>query len=229
MILKTHKKMTRSLLTTNGRITYSRYVLRPADPESRGRLLELEGSNTVIPLDCALHVKGLPFKMSVSMMLEVAFYATVLDSYQAAEEIIGKIYGTPINDDTIRLVVNYIGKAVFEADCRVADECMEQLESGKLSHPVDKNGILYLETDGAALNTRFKDENGSTWRENKLGLAFSSDNIYTWKGKNGKLCHQIEKREYISYIGSVTEFKKTLLCTCATEWLWAVQGDSTAQ
>lgn len=208
MILRTHKRMARSLLTTDGKIVYSRYVLRPADPVSRERLLEMDGASTVIPLDCALRVNGLPFKMTASMMLEIAFYVAALGSYQAAEEIIGKIYGTAVNDDTIRLVANHIGKAVFEADCRAAEECMEQLEKGRLSQPSDKNGILYLETDGAALNTRFRDENGSTWRENKLGLAFSSDNIYTWKDKNGKSCHQIQKREYISYIGSVTEFKK---------------------
>ena len=200
--------MTRSLLTTDGKITYSRYVLRPADTDSREKLLETDRATTVIPLDCALRVNGLPFKMTVSMMLEVAFYATVLDSYQAAEEIIGKIYGVVVNDDTIRLVANHIGKAIFEADCRAADECMEQLEKSGLSYPMNKNGVLYLETDGAALNTRLQDENGSTWRENKLGLAFSSDNIYTWKDKKGKDCHQIQKREYISYIGSVAEFKK---------------------
>lgn len=171
MILRTHKKMTRSLLTTDGKIVYSRYVLRPAEPGSRKNLLKIDRTNTVIPLDCALHINGLPFKMTVSMMLETAFYATVLDSYQAAEEIIGKIYGTPVNDDTIRLATNHIGKAVFEADCQAAEECMEQLEKGWLSYPSDTNGIPYLETDGAALNTRFQDENGSTWRENKLGLA----------------------------------------------------------
>ena len=96
----------RSILTTDGKITYSRYVLRPADSSSREKLLELDGANTVIPLDCALRVNRLPFKMTVSIMLEAAFYAAVLDSYQAAEDIIGKIYGTPVNDDTIRLVVN---------------------------------------------------------------------------------------------------------------------------
>lgn len=93
MILRTHKKMARSLLTTDGKVVYSRYVLRPADASSRERLQKIDGANTVIPLDCALRVDGLPFKMTVSMMLEVAFYASVLDSYQAAEEIIGKIMG----------------------------------------------------------------------------------------------------------------------------------------
>lgn len=54
---------------------------------------------------------------------------------------------------------NHMEKAVFEADCRIANECIGQLESGRLSYPADKNGILYLETDGAALNMRFRDEN----------------------------------------------------------------------
>lgn len=200
--------MQRSLLTTDGKISYSRYVLRPVDSESKKRLFDLDGASTVIPLDCALHVNELPFKMSVSMMLEVAFYAISMDSYQAAEEIIGKIYDTPVNDDTIRLIVNHIGKIVFDEDCRIANECMDKFENGKLLYPADRNGILYLETDGAALNTRFKDDNGSTWRENKLGLAFTSDDIYTWKNKKGKPCHQINRREYISYIGGVEEFKK---------------------
>ena len=62
-------------------------------------------------------------------------------------------------------------------------------------------------TDGAALNTRIKDDNGSTWRENKLVIAFTNKNIRYWKNKKGILCHRIVKREYISYIGSVEKFK----------------------
>lgn len=211
MILRTHKKMSRSLLTTDGRIVYSRYVLRPADAVSKKKLFDLDGASTVVPLDCALHVDRLPFKMTVSMMLEAAFYAVTLDSYQAAEEIIEKIYGTPINDDTIRLVVNYIGEIVFEEDCRVAEEHMHRFETGRLACPADVDGVLYLEADGAALNTRTKNEDGSTWRENKLGLAFTSHNIYRWKNKKGQPCQQLCRREYISYIGSVSEFKKHFL------------------
>lgn len=203
--------MRRSILTTDGKISYSRYVLRPADSESQKRLFDIDGGSTVIPLDCALRVNGLPFKISVSMMLEIAFYAISMDSYQAAEDIIGKIYGTPVNDDTVRLVVNHLGKIVFDEDCRIADECMGQFEGCRLSHPADKDGILYLETDGAALNTRLKDDNGSTWRESKLGLAFTSDDIYTWKNKKGEACHRINRRGYISYIGGVAEFKKHFL------------------
>jgi hypothetical protein len=74
--------------------------------------------------------------------------------------------------------------------------------------------VLYIETDGAALNTRHADDNNSTWRENKLGVVFSSDNIHSWTNKHGERQHKIQKREYTSYIGSVTEFKKHLFA-CA--------------
>jgi len=64
------------------------------------------------------------------------------------------------------------------------------------------------------LNTRTKDDAGSTWRENKLGEIFSSDNIYYWTDKKGKRQHKIQKKEYVSYVGSVNEFKKHLFA-CA--------------
>ena len=67
------------------------------------------------------------------------------------------------------------------------------------------------ETDGSAVNTRTQDENGSTWRENKLAIFFSTDNSYQWKNKKGELCRRIEKKEYVSYIGSVSEFKKHVM------------------
>jgi hypothetical protein len=77
-------------------------------------------------------------------------------------------------------------------------------------------GSLYIAPapDGAALNTRQKDETGSTWRENKLGEVFSSDYIRWWTDKHGKPQHTITRKEYVSYIGPAEEFKKHLLA-CA--------------
>jgi hypothetical protein len=120
-----------------------------------------------------------------------------------------------INDDTIRKVTNFIGKAVFRKDCQLAEEASGRLNCGKLSFPArKKKGILYIEVDGAALNTRYRDETGSSWRENKLGVVFSSDNIHTWTNQKGERRHQIHKREYVAYLGEACEFKKHLLA-CA--------------
>lgn len=191
-----------------------RMVLRPADRGSRQKLFSVYGVKSVVPLDICLGIDGLPCKMSIDMMLKCAFWAQNQCSYQLAEETMKKVFGYMVNDDTIRQVTNFIGKLVFDEDCRMAEEAWRLLESGKMGCPCNKSGVLYLEFDGAALNTRIRDADGSTWRENKLGIVFSSDKIYHWKGCDGKEHHQVRQREYISYIGSVSEFKKHCLA-CA--------------
>ena len=45
-------------------------------------------------------------------------------------------------------------------------------------------------------------------------MVFSSDNIYTWTNHKGEKLRQLNKREYIAFIGAATEFKKHLLA-CA--------------
>jgi hypothetical protein len=172
-------------------------------------LMANEGITSIVPMDYYLGILGLPFKMTVDAMLEVAFWAQNQSSYQAAEEALLKAVGIRVNDDTVRLVANCIGSRVFEKDCESAEMAYKKLISGKLSFPESKKpGVLYIETDGAALNTREKDNDGSTWRENKLGVVFSSDNIHFWTDQKGARQHRIEKREYVSYVGGVDEFKK---------------------
>ncbi|MCL2147715.1 MAG: hypothetical protein FWH52_07910, partial [Synergistaceae bacterium] len=53
-----------------------------------------------------------------------------------------------------------------------------------------------------------------SWRENKLGEVFTSKDIRYWTNHKGERQHQIMRKEYISYVGAATEFKKHLLA-CA--------------
>ena len=177
-------------------------------------MLAAEGVKSVAPLDCYLGIAGLPFKMTVEMMLRLAYWAQNQCSYQAAEKTVSDIDGIYVNDDTIRLVTNHIGGIVFAEDWRRAEEAYSLLDSGRLPYTRNKKGVLYIQTDGAALNTRHRNNDGSTWRENKLGVVFSSDNIREWTDRHGDRQHKIQKREYTSYIGGVSEFKKLLL-SCA--------------
>ena len=214
MKLKTDKQYAKSVISTNGKLHFSRYLLRPVGKESVQRLYETEGVKAVAPLDCYLGIANLPFKMTVDAMLNVAYWAQNQCSYQRAEEALKKVMGVFINDDTVRQVANYIGGLVFEEDCRRAQESEALLFSGKTHFARRKKGILYIEADGAALNTRHKDNEGSTWRENKLGIVFSSDNVYSWTDGKGVRQRQLRKREYVSYIGSADEFRKHL-AACA--------------
>jgi hypothetical protein len=190
-------------------------LLRPVGKENIQRLHDAEGIKAVAPLDCWLGIEKLPFKMTIGAMLRAAYWAQNQCSYQRAEIAFKQATGVFINDDTVRLATNYIGNLVFNEDCRRAQESAELLMSGKLPYTRARKGVLYIETDGAALNTRHKDNDGSTWRENKLGVVFSSDNIRSWTDKRGRRQRKIGKREYVSYVGSASEFRKHLIACAA--------------
>ena len=214
MTLRTHAKNEITVLTTRGKMTFSRYLLIPQDHESRKRLMELSNRKSIAPLDCFLGFAGLPFKISPAAMLNIAYWAQNQGSYQRAEEAISDIMRINVNDDTIRLVTNFVGGIVFRNDRARAEAAIKFLDSGKMNFPMDKNGVVYILADGAALNTRLKNKDGSTWRENKLGEVFNSTDFYHWTDKHGKKQRRILKKEYISYIGSSSEFRKHLLA-CA--------------
>lgn len=74
-----------------------------------------------------------------------------------------------------------------------------------------KEGRLYIITDGSQVNTRVEDEKGTTWKEMKLGLIFCDKDVI--KRNDGS--HIIVKKEYVSYFGSVEEFKKFVFAAAA--------------
>ena len=165
-------------------------------------------------MDITLGIDVLPFKMTREMMCEVSFWAQNQTSYKAAEEIIYKVHGVLIGTTTIRSIADCVGKIIFEEDTKIANEIYGNMNT--IEYTNKKRGLLYIQMDGAALNTRTKDKDGSSWRENKLGMVFSSDNIRITINKKGEKSSKILKKEYTSYVGSVSEFKKYLFA-CAVK------------
>ena len=210
-MLKTQAKNDITIMTTLGKMSYSRYLLIPRNAQSKTLLHKLAGVKSIVPMDSYLGLSGLPFKITPAAMLKIAYWAQNQSSYRRAENAISEALHIDVDNDTIRNVTNFVGDMVFRNDCTRADEAFRALESGKLKYPQSTNGVIYIQTDGAALNTRLKDESGSTWRENKLGEVFTSKDIRYWTDHKGNRQHQILRKEYVSYVGSVTEFKKHLL------------------
>ena len=206
--LKHKEKRSKTILTLEGQVTFSRAVYVPTDKESAELLLELHGLKTVAPLDIALGLNNLPFKISVAMMLDIARRSINAHSYEELQSSYLKDWHIKISDDQIRVVTNYLGRIVYEHDCLQREEALEHLKKGVSKHGV-KSGELYVEMDGAMFNTRYQ-ENGSTWKENKLGLVFSSRNVTHFKTAKGKEYHKILSREYISFVGSADTFKEHL-------------------
>ena len=212
MTLKNDKRRTCCIVTVKGELSITRTALRPKDKESQVRLLAAEKAKSVIPLDSLLRIDDLPFKMTREMMCEVAFWGQNQSSYRSASEVITKVYGISISSEMVRQVTDYVGSIIFKKDEREANIAYEGLLGMKYTNARD--GIFYIQTDGAAINTRIKDNDGSTWRENKLGMVFSSGNIRKSANKKGESTSKILKKEYTSYVGGVQEFKKHLF-SCA--------------
>jgi hypothetical protein len=212
IVLNNNKKEKRKIITTQGELTINRTILRPSDKSSLEKLIRETNMRCIVPMDIELGIDRLPYKMTREMMSEVAFWAQNQSSFKAAEMVVKKIYGITVNSETIRQVSDYVGKIVFDEDDRNAE--FEYSNIDKISFSKSKKGIIYIQVDGASLNTRQKDNDGSTWRENKLGMVFASDHIRVYTNKKGEKINKITKKEYTSYIGSVEGFKKHIFA-CA--------------
>jgi hypothetical protein len=99
-----------------------------------------------------------------------------------------------------------VGRKVCEEDTRRV--CPIEQTMDKIPDKPEREGIVYIMADGAAINTRLKDEQGSSWRENKLGLVFSSADLR--KRKDG-VTHDMLKKEYMPCLGWAEQFKGYLL------------------
>ena len=159
-------------------------------------------SKLIIPLDEYLGIDKLPFKVSLKMMMEIAFWGQNQPSFQKASEIIYRVHGIRISYVTVMNITKYVGKSVYDYNYNISLNIWNNRANMDISI-AKKKGTLYIQADGAAVNTRIEDENGSTWKENKLGIFFSDDDMYKRKDKSNIINH----KEYVSYIGNVDTFK----------------------
>jgi predicted transcriptional regulator len=233
--LRKWKKFERSLISTYGKVNIERTALIPATADDAKKMALLSSEKMIFPLDDALGISRLPFKVSVHAMLEIAYWVQEIPSYNRALVMLKRNTEINVNVETMRAVANTIGSIIFNKDVACANKVWDDLNSAKLNFPRfrdRKEHILYIETDGSMIPVRkqsvghtteangkkeeFSSENSddnerkSVWVENKLAMVFGSDNYKEWENKKGEMQHTIGKREYISYIGSVEEFKKHL-------------------
>lgn len=135
-------------------------------------------------------------------MIEIAFWGQNQPSFQKASKIIERVLGIEISSNNVLKITEYIGKLVFDYNYNKAVEIWNDRANIDMSSKA-KKGTLYIQADGAAINTRIEDENGSTWKENKLGIFFSESDMYKRKDKSNIINH----KEFVAYIGSVDTFR----------------------
>ena len=196
-----------------GKITIYRTVLQIVGD------IDLEKHNLksklIVPLDEYLGIDKLPFKVSLKMMIEIAFWGQNQPSFQKAKEIIKRVHNINISPDMILKITKYVGKLVYNHNYNIALNIWNNRANIDMTI-TKKKGTLYIQADGAAVNTRIEDENGSTWKENKLGIFFSDDDMYKRKDKSNIINH----KEYVSYIGNVETFKMLVFAKAVELKYW---------
>ena len=238
MVLKRDKRTYREILTTEGYIRYNRYRLYAVNEvgyeDSVDRCRQLYGTSSVYPLDMFLGIDKTPFKMTVDMALRIAKIGASTSSYEEASRRLMEDFELTMSDDTIRKVVDYVSKIVLEDDIirskeTVKDYDLKNVRAAKRGRRPNNGFTLYVQADGAMLNTRITEANArekgakkdvSSWKENKLGVVFRSDDLIELSDKDddGRTIYRIGKRGYICSTQGVDTFRERLL------WLMIENG-----
>ena len=212
MILKNKGYNYRELITILGKIRYRRTLLAPVGKESVTALATIQKEKYVCPLDLAIGVNNLPFKITPKMMIAIAKEAIRSTSYESAAQIIQEHYRVKIGTANVRFVTDYVGSVVYEDDKARANAAREAhaVRIDKRKKHRRSNDVLYLEMDGAMVNTRVQTED-SSWKECKIGLAFHSSDIRAYRTDCGEIRRQILQKRIVGYIGNYNIFKYHLL------------------
>lgn len=161
----------------------------------------------------------MPFKVSIRAMIEIAFWGQNQPSFQKASNIIYRIHNVKISYVTVMNITEFIGKLIYDYNYNNALDIWNKRTNLKIN-TINKKGTLYIQADGAAVNTRIEDENGSTWKENKLGIFFAENDMYKRKDKSNIINH----KEYVSYIGSVDTFRILVLAKAVELEYWKYEN-----
>jgi hypothetical protein len=157
------------------------------------------------PGDAVYGIEQLDHRVTRALAIETAFFAQNQVSFGRAAEIIKRVYQIDISRETVRAIAVETGQKTFEKDTLEAEQLLANIQNIEADTKVE--GTVYIMPDGASVNTRIKDENGSTWRENKTAIAFSSKDMI--KRKDGG--NIIVRKEIAPLIGSSEAFKKYAL------------------
>ena len=160
--------------------------------------------------DNVLEIKNRGHYATKDFIELITYMGQMSSSFEDAKEILNKLRGVEISPSHIQKITEEIGKEVFDKETETSRKIFNEPEKyiPTLLEKEKTDGILYILTDGSAVNTRVEDEDGSTWKEMKLGMVFSDKDVIR-RGTKAE-SSIIMKKEYVTYFGSVNEFKEHL-------------------
>jgi len=174
-------------------------------------------------MDAGLGVGGAGHHMTNGFKEIVTFTGQASASFEDARMILKKLGGIEICATQIQNVTEEVGADVFATETKESEAIFRAPEE-YAPYVMDKDkedDILYILFDGSAVNTRIQDENGSTWKEMKLGMVFRSNDVI-WRKTKTESCI-ITKKEYVAYFGGVGKFKELLFAAALRAGYGAVK------
>lgn len=231
-MLSRDKRISRTILTTEGNQSFTRYRLFAVSngdyPESVEICKRIFGATSVYPLDIYMGIDNLPFKVTVDAALRIARYGATSTSYMEAVSRLKESFGYSLSDNQVREITDYIGDIVLAEDIRQKEQRLasyhpKAMRIARRGRRPKDGFILYCEVDGAMFNTRRSKEETealrkagkSNWMENKLGIVFRSDELRDTgeKDDDGNSILRLGKREYVGTTKGVEEFRERLAST----------------
>lgn len=231
-MLSRDKRISRTILTTEGNQSFTRYRLFAVSnddyPQSEEICKRMFGGTSVYPMDIYMGIENLPFKVTVDAALRIARYGATSTSYMEAVNCLKESFGYRLSDNQVREITDYIGDIVLTEDIRQKEERLasyhpKAMRIARRGRRPKDGFVLYCEVDGAMFNTRRSKEETealrkagkSNWMENKLGVVFRSDELID-TGKeddDGNLIMRLGRREYVGTTQGVEEFRERLAST----------------
>jgi hypothetical protein len=155
---------------------------------------------TLYPFDEVLEVGR--SKLS-KRLCKIASMLFVFSPFTHTKKIIKEIFHIDISETALMSVSNRIGSKLYNT-MEKKSRRPEQVQS-----TVTSANVLYIQADGAMAPIAMP--GGIEYRENKLGMVFSDNNIVHKKTKKGEDRVKIMDKHFVSSIGEgVEKFKKML-------------------
>ena len=225
-MLANKERVQRTLLTLYGTIKFSRTILAPGDKQSAKKLLDEFGKRTVCPVDDALGISDIPFKITRKAISSIAREATKARSYSDAALELNIKFGEPISITTVERVTNYVGALMLQVQCEQVENARKLSDTRKADARrirKQRDDVLYIETDGAMIHVRDKEHVGMTneeihangnakhrkhepgWTESKHAICFHARDVkYFFEDPDGTR-HSGRLEEVLRLQGSDTK------------------------
>lgn len=160
-----------------------------------------------------LDLEFIGHKVTPEMAVKIAYAGQNAPSFEAAEQGFEYMMGLEISRTLIRQITEETGQKVHEQEVEEAEKAIaapEEAISSLLPHE-RRAGTQYVLVDGSQVNTRHKDQAGSSWKEMKLALIYDDKDVI--KRKSGETI--LLDKEYAAYWGEVNGFKKLVFNAAA--------------